>query len=331
MKKFIRIMGLALVLTLLCASAFAAPSNLSQVEGLPERPEAPTMKTKNDGAIQTVTLSGPLATLNAVAGLEFFPMEFSEDGLTATLDMATLNGQIIGRANSHYYVDGSSWSMWDDYISFSIPNDATEEEAEEIRSNAMAEAEEVIPLDDGRVIIPIRDGIVTYGSEQFYDVYSYDTEDDENTYYYIDRDRNYHTYVYEAAPINGYALAYEGTTADGAVVRYDNYGKLKEIIVTVEGQNYLGSEQAPTKSEVHFEQVTAGNYWNEEQGIWVNGTTTYWVVRSIKEYYTDENGEETFEHIRFAYNGSYDGHVRTEEYYAPKTYENMYRDEGGNG
>ncbi len=320
MKKFIRIMGLALVLTLLCASAFAAPSNLSQVEGLPERPEAPTMTTKNDGAIQTVTLSGPLATLNAVAGLEFFPMEFSEDGLTATLDMATLNGLIIGRANSNYYVNHSSMKDWDDYISFTIPNDATEEEAEQIKNDAMARAEEEIPLAEGRLTTPLWDGIVVHGSEQFYDVYSYDT-DDENTYYWIDRDRNYQTYVYEAAPINGYALAYEGTTADGAVVRYDNYGKLKEIIVTVEGQNYLGSEQAPTKSEVHFEQVTAGYSWTPK--------TTYWVVRSIKEYYTDENGEETSEHVKFAYNGSYDGHVKTDDLYAPKTYEDIFQ--GGNG
>ena len=40
MKKFIRIMGLALVLTLLCTSiAFAAPRKLADIEGLPELPD----------------------------------------------------------------------------------------------------------------------------------------------------------------------------------------------------------------------------------------------------------------------------------------------------
>ncbi len=327
MKKTIRIMGLALVLALLCTSAFAAPSNLSQIEGLPERPDAPTMKTKIDGTTQIATLSAPLASLNAVAGLERFPMELSEDGLTATLDLSTLNGLTIGRANTGYYLEDSSWIDWRDEDSFS----ASEVEDVDAEKEKILERMTETPLATQTDIAAYNNGqaqFTEYYGPEYIQQGSW-TDGNGDTHYWFGRVSDAHVFVYEASPVNGYALAYEGTTADGAVVRYDNYGKLREIIVTVEGQNYLGSEQAPTKSEVYFEQVTAGNYWNEEQGTWVNGTTTYWVVRSIKEYYTDENGEETSEHVKFAYNGSYDGHVKTDDLYAPKTYEDIFQ--GGNG
>ena len=65
------------------------------------------------------------------------------------------------------------------------------------------------------------------------------------------------------------------------------------MIQTLEGVNFLGSEEAPVKTEVYFE-------WQEFEK---NGATTgKWVIRSIKEYYADE----TSLHVQYLYSGDYE-------------------------
>ena len=50
-------------------------------------------------------------------------------------------------------------------------------------------------------------------------------------------------------------FAYDGGIADGSNVKYTAGGKVASVTVTKEGENYLGSEKAPVKSEVTFKQM----------------------------------------------------------------------------
>lgn len=99
MKKTLAILIAALMLLSVCAASadgYKIPKNVKEIEGLPERPEIPTMTTKTDTKTRdvTVTLSAPLESLDA-----FFqwwirvPVEFDEDGLVGTYSYAEQKSQ----------------------------------------------------------------------------------------------------------------------------------------------------------------------------------------------------------------------------------------------
>jgi len=97
MKKWVRVLALSLVLAMVLgvsaayADAYTVPKTLKDVTGLPENPEVPTMKTKNDGKTETVTVDGQLASLAANWGDGVIPLTL-ENG-TATFDITGHNTQ----------------------------------------------------------------------------------------------------------------------------------------------------------------------------------------------------------------------------------------------
>jgi len=91
MKLFVRLAALVLavmmVLAVSIASAdYSVPSKSSQIEGLPEMPEVPTMTTKGDGQnTTTVTMSEAPAWMSAVYNWQWVDMTFDENN-TAVVD-----------------------------------------------------------------------------------------------------------------------------------------------------------------------------------------------------------------------------------------------------
>ena len=107
MKNWVRVIALSLVLAMVLgvsaayADAYTVPKTLKDVAGLPENPEVPTMKTKNDGKTETVTLDGQLASLSANWDNELFALDV-KDG-TATFDISGRNLQLGCEGKSTWY------------------------------------------------------------------------------------------------------------------------------------------------------------------------------------------------------------------------------------
>ena len=189
-------------------------------------------------------------------------------------------------------------------------NEATEEllERYDLRSKTDVSYESLIwyELEDGSwtyvvdskgepVIDPHK---VTYRSPERIEYNPfYDSEEDEKNGepagIWVDVMYDQWNWCYDTYAMNDYGMAYEGETTDGIKVRYDSYGKAMELIQTLEGVNFLGSEEAPVKTEVYFA-------WQdfEKDGK----KTGRWVIRSIKEYYADESSAG----VQFSFNGDYE-------------------------
>ena len=318
MKNILRILAVALIATMLCSSvAFAVPKSLSAIEGLPEIPaNPPEMKTKNNGVTQTVTLSEPLASLKVYDNGEWLDVTFDETGLVGTVAMnPNLNFGYNKAANAW------TWQWWDRGIWVPLIEGETDDELAERIAEAKEELLEEAPLDPKELYrgyatwteydeetgeeIEYKDPHYFYfvGPEYLSVQPSYEWIYDEEAEEWIPsdkldgydvavmRDEN-ETYFY-TRPNAGYTLTYEGETADGIKVHYDNYGKAVEMIQTLEGVNFLGSEEAPVKTEVYFE-------WQEFEKD--GAPTGKWVIRSIKEYYADE----TSLHVQYLYSGDYE-------------------------
>ncbi len=313
MKKFVRILVLALALALVCASAaFAVPSNLKEIEGLPELPPIPSMKTKNDGVTQNVTLSEPLQYLNAVCNWQFVLVSFDAEGLngTVSLDVCKEQGCQLGRGKMSY--NASGWTAndgndWDKAGGVWINKGTSEEETEKMLNDAIAEVskgldeyhnikpEKYVPDENGNYYrledengnpIPDPHEIV------YHNLIRVDTqalEQEWGTWYNLVPFVHSWDYVYDTYEINGYGMAYEGMTKDGVKVGYTRAGKPMEAFVTVNGVDYLDSGKDAVSAEVRF----------YNQGL--NGAD-YWVVRSIKQTYTDGSTLN----IQYAFNGTYD-------------------------
>lgn len=58
-------------------------------------------------------------------------------------------------------------------------------------------------------------------------------------------------------------FAYDGGIEDGSNVKYTAGGKVASVTVTKEGENYLGSENAPVKSEITFKKLYGQMYISE--------------------------------------------------------------------
>ena len=321
MKSFLRILAVALIATMLCSSvAFAAPKSLSAIEGLPEIPaNPPEMKTKNNGVVQTVTLSEPLASLKVYDNGEWLDVTFDETGLVGTIDMNPNLNFGYNKASSAW-----TWSNWGRGTWVPLIEGETDEELAKRIDEAKEALLEEAPLDtkeayrgyewtyydwdeetgeeyevtvknphDFHFIGPEYLTVQPYYDWEYVEEIDDWIQTDELLGYdvIVMRDEN-ETYFY-TRPNAGYTLTYEGETTDGIKVHYDNYGKAVEMIQTLEGVNFLGSEEAPVKTEVYFE-------WQEFEK---NGAPTgKWVIRSIKEYYADE----TSLHVQYLYSGDYE-------------------------
>ncbi len=91
MKLKLRILAVMVCVSMLLgvvsasAEAWTVPEDLKKVEGLPENPVVPSMKTLNDGVTEVVTVSGELVSLHANWDNELFPLELKNG--TATFDI----------------------------------------------------------------------------------------------------------------------------------------------------------------------------------------------------------------------------------------------------
>ena len=310
MKKFLRILAVALIVSMLCTSvALAAPKRLSAIEGLPEIPEnIPEMKTKNDGVTQTVTLSEPLSWLCAIRNWEWIPVTFDETGLVGTVEIDP--NLSLGFAKGNWF---ASWKYdgpigyWDYNYGVWVNDGEDADEAIAAAKEALLEDFEldqkeyhfnadlyVQNEETGEWEYAGEDPhAITYWGKEYILVEEIPQPENGGTWYNIVPAYDEHTYCYDTYAMKDFGMAYEGETKDGIKVRFDSHGKLMQMVQTLTGVNFLGSEEAPTKTEVTFE-------WQdfEKDGK----KTGRWVIRSIKEYYADE----TFSHIQYSYNGEYE-------------------------
>ena len=291
MKLFTRIMVvlMALVLALGVSVASAAPANLSEIEGLPECPEAPQMKVKRVGQDYTITLSAPLTWLNVIQNWQWMDIiTWNEDKTVGTYSAAGLKSAPgTGTWNNH-----SSWDEWYTWI-----------DPEGIDEYMTEYAEYILPYDYQQWWLHDDDEIAFakefaednayWAGSHLYTGKQYATED-----WWVDEEDP------EAEPefvgydvwkpvlenkFGAYALggdvdqfAYDGGLEDGSDVKYSQGGKLVTITVTKTGVNYLGSDKEPVKTEVGFRRMYGKMY-----------------LYSIKETYDDDTTQEAV----FNFNG----------------------------
>lgn len=296
MKLFTRIMVvlMALVLVLGVSVASAAPSNLSEIEGLPECPEAPAMKVKRVGQDYTLTLSAPLTWLNVIQNWQWMDIiQWNEDKTVGTYSAAGLKSAPgTGTWNNH-----SSWDEWytwvdpdgideymSDYAVYILPYDYEQSwlhDDDEI-SFAKQFAEDNAYWDGGHYIVDKQ-----YATESWW----VDEEDPEAEPEFVGYDvwKPVTQLQFGAYPLNGGQyqdidqFAYDGGLEDGSDVKYSQGGKVVSITVTKTGVNYLGGEKEPVKTEVSFRRQYNKMY-----------------LYSIKETYDDDT---TLQAI-FSFNGA---------------------------
>ena len=225
MKKFVSLL-LALMLALAATSALAL-SNISEISGLPDMPELPKMKVKSSGDVVTVTLDAPVAWMSAVRDWSnYTSLEFDENNVA----VYSRSGDKINPGFAYWGWDRGSHQVW-----------KWEEDVSKEVYDSFVASSGTSKWKDGN-----------YG-EHYYDFdYAVEYEIDDNPAWKI---------VHETHFINGgsYAMAYayHGATADGVNVYYDTHGLLIKADMEVTGQNFFGSETAPTKSKITW---SSGNY-----------------------------------------------------------------------
>jgi len=108
MKNWVRVLALSLALVMVLgvsaafADAYTIPKTLKNVEGLPENPEVPELKTINDGKTETVTVvSGQLVSLSAVWGDATVPLTLADGAVS--FDMTGHNVQLGMKGKSAWY------------------------------------------------------------------------------------------------------------------------------------------------------------------------------------------------------------------------------------
>ena len=226
MKKFVSLL-LALVLVLAATSALAL-SNISEISGLPDMPELPKMKVKSSGDVVTVTLDAPVAWMSAVRDWSNYAgLEFDENNVA----VYSRSGDKINPGFAYY-----GWDRGRNYTT--LEKDVVSEDY--AKSYKAWTVKDKVKYGD-------------WGQETYYKGYIVPGKDaDGNKVYYE---------VFETSQISGgsYAMAYayHGATADGVNVYYDTHGLLIKAEMEVTGQNFFGSETAPTKSKITW---SSGNY-----------------------------------------------------------------------
>ena len=296
MKLFTRIMVvlMALVLALGVSIASAAPANLSEIEGLPECPEAPAMKVKRVGQDYTITLSAPLTWLNVIQNWNWMDIiQWNEDKTVGTYNAAGLKSAPgTGTWNNH--------ESWDELLISGMD----EEEAAEYSKDAVY----VLPYDYQQWWLHDADeeGIKlqkTFAEDNAYwsgGHYIVDKQRADEVWFYDEGEEEWYfdSYgIWKPVTQNKFGaycqngglyqdidqFAYDGGLEDGSDVKYSQGGKVVSITVTKTGVNYLGGEKEPVKTEVSFRRQYNKMY-----------------LYSIKETYDDDT---TLQAI-FSFNGA---------------------------
>ena len=226
MKKFVSIL-VALVMILAATSALAL-SNLSEISGLPDMPELPKMKVKSSGDVVTVTLDAPVAWMSAVRDWSNYTgLEFDENNVA----VYSRSGDKINPGFAYW---GWDRRHNDHYLE---KTEVSEEYAKDYQAWSNKS----------------KDKYGDYGWEDYTKGYIVPGKDADGNKVY------YEIYEYSGAQGGSYAMnyAYHGATADGVNVYYDTHGLLIKADMEVTGQNFFGSETAPTKSKITW---SSGNY-----------------------------------------------------------------------
>jgi len=253
MKKFVSIL-VALVMILAATSALAL-SNLSEISGLPDMPELPKMKVKSSGDVVTVTLDAPVAWMSAVRNWgDYTGLEFDEN-----------NVAVYSRSGDKVNPGFGIWGWGPD----------------QRNSNINADVQEGVDLDISEYEYKNKYKGGSYGEHYYGYQKVYENEEGDEEY-----PDGYTVVVNYDSFVNGgsYAMpyAYHGATAEGVNVYYDTHGLLIKADMEVTGQNFFGTETAPTKSKI----------------TWASGNYCYYISNITEEY---EDGSSIS--VDFAHNG----------------------------
>ena len=226
MKLFSRIMVvlMALVLVLGMSVASAAPAKISEIEGLPECPEVPTMKVKTVKGTTTITMSEPLTWLNVINNWTWLDIiQWDEDKLVGTyttegLTSAVGTGKYMGRWDAGSWETGATQPVATD-------TDLTPAEAFD-----------------------------KYDGGYTRSIFTWVFDEETGEYKEIQSMAGMYSGWYDMG------FGYDGGIADGSDVKYTPSGRVYSITVTKTGVNYLGGEKEPVKSEVTFKSLYGRMY-----------------------------------------------------------------------
>ena len=294
MKKISRIlaivMALALVLGMSTAHA-AVPTDISQIENLPELPEYPTMKVKSAKGITTITLSAPLTWLNVIENWNWHDIiTWNEDKTVGTYSYAGFKSA----AGTGRYMGGGG-DLW----VTANPNGLVDDEGEDVEVcgtyldgyngdiNSMVTGEDpahcyekvkIYVWDEATQSEKLTDraqGTWTNGNGDgggfwFYEQWKVYHPNEGFDKYYENKELvgDYPEYLVDVnhsvwCGWYDMGFAYDGGLQDGSDIKYTASGKVASITVTKTGENYLGSENAPVKSEVTFKWLYGRPYISE--------------------------------------------------------------------
>lgn len=298
MKKLSRVLAVVLAAALLlsCSSAlaadFTAPGKVKDIADVPEMPSVPTMKTKNNGVTETISLSDELEWLSAVWNWNWVSIEL--DGTTATYDIAANNKkykcqQGMGTWESTW---DAPWLYVEDepimYDVFNEYKDSDPDAWDNWYADAMAylKANNTITYE----VVKYPHGVDRHSAG--YIVVEFDpAEDGDEEYFgegylgtwfaYVTCDKWSEGFgTYEMKAYQGYGngdigveFAFDGATKDGVSVKYDRAGRNTACSVKSDDVNVFGTEIAPTSTE--FVWVRFKNMY---------GATTYYLHTIIASY-----------------------------------------------
>ena len=227
MKLFTRIMVvlMALILAIGLSVASAAPGNISEIDGLPECPEVPSMTVKTSKGITTITVSEPLTWLQVINNWNWMDIiQWDADKLVGTYSTEGLTSAVgSGKYMGHW--DAGSWETG-----------ATQ------------------PVATDTDLTPYEDFNNNEDSGYTRSIYTWKYDEEADVYKQIQSMSGMYSGWYDMG------FGYDGGIADGSDVKYTPSGKVASITVTKTGVNYLGSEKAPVKSEVTFKRMYGRMY-----------------------------------------------------------------------
>lgn len=333
MKNWVRVIALSLVLAMVLgvsaayADAYTVPKTLKDVTGLPENPDVPAMKTKNDGKTETVTVDGQLASLSAVWGDETAPL---------TLNNGSVSFDITGH-NTQQGMEGKYRRDCYDY-SWYEDRDYYNEHKDKYWQNSFYKFD--LP-DGGLHFVDTYSPLIYEGSGYLVRTPFVFTEEDEDGETYKDwswkesfvgsdiSDKNKEKLVegikatteavnaeldieidpeelvtalengivvinnreewfsFWAKDLNGYGKAFEGKTANGVTVGYNRKGEACEKII-----------EMPAGTDFFASETAPSKVTVTWQSGKSNENKTVWYVSNIAQEYANETVT-----ARFAQNG----------------------------
>ena len=273
MKKIVSLL-LTLVMVLAAVSAFAAPKNISEIQGLPEFPSVPTMKVKSSGTTTTVTLDGPVSWLAVVRNWVWENLEFNESNIatysTAGQKVAPGFGlwgwsgagstEVITAENAGDHEWKNFGDGWDSYNFNPVSTN--------VADSKDGEVDEWAKYWDGRNYVYGKESLGSYGEhviERNKIVKHEGTAEDPDGYVSLD----WHYIVVKGGSYD-MDFAYDGETLDGVHVQYNAHGKLVTAAVAMTGQNFLGLDQSPSLSIVTF---STGTNAKGKQVVYISNIT----------------------------------------------------------